>query len=92
MTDHRTPEQRDADDAFEEAIRALLTAYGADDGLLLEWVIDTTQHIAEADGSSSTVTAYFTNPGAPLHRTLGLLGYVDERVRTTIRALGEVDE
>lgn len=83
MSDDRTPEQRQADDRFEAAIRDLLEAYNSE-GLLMEWALVTTTHHDEGDGSTATAVGQWVPPGQPLHRSLGLLDYSATRLRAHI--------
>lgn len=91
MADDRTPEQKAADTAFEDAIRALLAAYGATEGPLMEWILLTAQHVDEGDGTTATATSHWVAPGQPLHRSLGLLGYSETRVRAHIAGNADLE-
>jgi hypothetical protein len=91
VSDDRTPEQRAADTAFEAAIQALRAAYDETEGMLMEWVVLTSQHIAEDDGSSSTAVSRWVAPGQPLHRSLGLLDYGATRLRAVIAGNADLE-
>lgn len=78
------PDRRAADATFENAIRDYLAAYGQSDGLLMEWVLTTSQHLSNDDGSTSTAVGNWVADGQPLHRSLGLLDYQATRLRAHI--------
>lgn len=92
MSDDRTAEQRAADDRLEDAIRAHLEAYDTTDGVLMEWVVLATQHIAENDGSSATAVSHWVPPGQPLHRSLGLLDYAATRLRAHLAGNADLED
>lgn len=91
MSDDRTPEQREADAVFEEAIVELLKAYDSADGPLMEWVLVTSTHHMSGEGTSSTAVGNWVNPGQPLHRSLGLLDYTATRLRAHIAGNADIE-
>lgn len=84
-------ELRAADARFEEAIRDYLAAYGEGDGLLMEWVLLTSQHSSSDDGTTSTAVGNWVAPDQPLHRSLGLLDYQATRLRAHIAGNADTD-
>lgn len=92
MGDGRTSEQKSADDRFADAISELMLAYGATDGLLIEWVLLTAQHHVNDDGTTSTSVGNYTQPGQPFHRSLGLLDYAQVRLRAHIAGNADTDD
>ena len=75
MTDDpfdRTPEQLVADRVLAAAIQACLTAYDAE-GVLMELVVVTAQHITDDAGVTYTAVGHYVPDGLPLHRLAGLL-------------------
>lgn len=92
MSDDRTDEQREADATFEAAIVELLKAYGSADGPLMEWVLVTSTHHLDDDGSTSTSVGQWVAPGQPLHRSLGLLDYSTTRLRAHIAGNADTED
>lgn len=86
MSDDRTPEQVAAAAALCTAIETYLRADADDGGLLMEWVLITSQHYTAADGSTYTAVGEWTPPESPWHRTLGLLDYALTRLRKRINS------
>lgn len=65
---------------LEDAIKEYQASRGHDDGLLVDWVLITAQHIPEADGESLTANAVYCPSHQPLYRMSGLLKYGEIRV------------
>lgn len=88
MCDTRTPEQTAADQALEDAIRAHQQAYDVAAGVLMEWVVITTQHVD--DGHHQATSLGWSCPYAqPMHRTAGLVHYAEVRLNAMIA--GNID-
>jgi hypothetical protein len=92
MSDERTPEQVAADNQFEEAIHAFLTAYDATDGPVIEWMLLTAQHLVNDDGTTSTAVGHWVPPGQAYHRSMGLLDYMQTRLRAVVAGNADLDE
>lgn len=85
-------ELRAADERFEDAIRDYLAAYDESDGLLMEWVLITTQHQAHDDGRTSTAVGRWVPDDQPLYRSLGMLDYQATRLRAHIAGNADTDD
>jgi hypothetical protein len=73
-----TPEELKAEQALEEAIKNVLVVRGYTDGLLMDWVVITAQHIVpneDPDGSGATGHLMLTPHTQPAYRCDGLLDY-----------------
>lgn len=79
MSDGRTEEQREADDALTDAINRVLVAYHDYDSetpLLTEYLVIATQRGFADDGTGITSTASIPRDNnVPLHVLLGLTEY-----------------
>lgn len=82
MSDTRTPEQRAADDALEEAIKARDRAYDGRAGILMEYVVVSAWAMF-VDDNEVTMIDYSGGAGQPVHRTFGLLSWAFEKYRAT---------
>ena len=86
-----TPEQRAAHQLAEDAIAALTVAYsdpGDPPGLLVDYVIVVAHHVDDGSGDTMTGHGVYTNPEAPVYRSLGL---VTHQAAAFTRALSEDD-
>ncbi len=75
----RSPEEQEAIDKFEEAVREYTRFYEVE-GLIIDWLLVTAEHIAEDDGGSSTGLAMYVSPTQSIYRTSGLANYAKIRV------------
>lgn len=77
MVDSKQPRKnnKEAEETFDQAVRDYLEALDYGDGLLVDWLLVTAQHIVEDDGSSSTGQAIHVSREQPLYRTSGLARY-----------------
>lgn len=78
----RSPERKAADDKFEDAVREYLKSFNGE-GLLMDWVLVTAEHVIEEDGSATGLSVYVSSE-QPLHRTVGLLAYAQRRTDIAI--------
>ena len=76
----KTPEQ-----ILQEAIRDYLGSRGHTDGVLMDWVIVTSQHVVNPQGGSATNLAFHTSEDMALHRVAGLIRYADIRIEELFR-------
>lgn len=62
---------------FEVALKEFLQSQGYDDGLVVDWLLISAQHIIEDDGSSSTALALSGPTTQPIYRAAGLVKYAN---------------
>ena len=79
-----------AEEKFENAIREYLEAHEYGDGLLIDWMMVTAQHIPHEDGSSGTSLTILTSPSQSVYRSMGLARYaVVKTEKAVARRLGD---
>ena len=81
MMDDRTPEQRNADRALEEAIDASAKAYG-EEGLLIEWVVVAAHHLDDGNDTFTSVN-WTVSDGLPIYRLMGLINFAGRQIAAT---------
>lgn len=87
MSDDRTDEQREADDALRAAIERVAAAYedAASGWVVTEYVTIYSQQGWDADGDQCTAVGTAVDGGTtPIHRLLGLCEYASTRYRKLI--------
>lgn len=68
-------DNKEADEKFEKAIEEYLGEIGYGDGLLIDWIMVTAQHIPHEDGSTGTSLSILTSPHQSVYRSIGLARY-----------------
>lgn len=66
-------------ETLHEAIRVYLETKGYDDGLLMEWVLITSQHKVVENGTATGIAITFSNE-LPLYRAAGLVKYGEVKI------------
>lgn len=68
-------DNQEAQEKFEQAIKEYLETIDFGDGLLIDWIMVTAQHIPHEDGSSGTTLSILTSPQQSVYRSIGLARY-----------------
>lgn len=66
---------KEADEKFEAAINEYLASKGYGDGMLIDWMLVTAQHISHDDGESSTALSVHVEATQSVYRGVGLARY-----------------
>lgn len=82
-------DNQEAQEKFEQAIKEYLESQDFGDGLLIDWIMVTAQHIPKEDGSSATTLSILTSPQQSIYRSIGLARYA---VHKTEGNLSRIDE
>ena len=88
----RTPDQKAADNALEEAVKRALEAYDLNRGALVDVLVLSAQTRFDEDGGQYTTVARLTLGGMPHYRILGLLDFAQAAYRGDISATPDEDE
>lgn len=75
MVDEVADAKPDPNEVFHEAVRVYLESQDYADGLLVDWILVTSQHMIPDDGGSATSLAIMVSRDQPLYRTVGLAQY-----------------
>lgn len=75
---------RKADEKLGKAIEEYLEAQGHTDGLLIEWLLVTAQHIPLDDGGSATGVGVYVDSDQAIYRSIGLAHYAVKVVESEI--------
>lgn len=78
MVDEYDPSDQSADDIFHEAVRVYLEHVGYGDGLLVDWMLVSAQHMIVDDGSATSMSIVVSRE-QPIYRTSGLIDYAREK-------------
>lgn len=70
------PTEKDAGEIFHEAVRIYLEHLGYGDGLLVDWMLVSAQHLI-VDGGSATSMSVVVSREQPIYRTAGLIAYAN---------------
>lgn len=82
-------DNKKADDKFQDAIEEYLGEIGYGDGLLIDWLMVTAQHIPHEDGSTGTSLSILVSPQQSVYRGIGLARYA---VYKTEKSLDRTEE
>lgn len=72
--------REEAEAKLEEAIREFLVFKEHDDGLVLDWVLVTAQHIDRGEDGIFTATGMYVPVHQKIHHTAGLVRYAEFKV------------
>lgn len=82
-------DNKKADDKFQASVEEYLGEIGYGDGLLIDWLMVTAQHIPHEDGSTGTSLTILTSPQQSVYRAIGLARYA---VYKTEKSLDRTEE
>lgn len=82
-------DNKEADEKFHKAVEEYLGEIGYGDGLLIDWLMVTAQHIPHEDGSSGTSLSILTSSQQSVYRSIGLARYA---VYKTEKSLERTEE